>query len=159
MALLLTLLRRDRIAGLVLVAPAADFTIELLWKSIPPEGRRQIRDEGLWLRPSVYDDGPYPITRALIEESREHLVLGHPIPFEGPVRILHGLRDDVIPVGHVLRTVAAIASRDIEVTLIKSGDHRLSEPGDLAKLRAAVDELSTMATGPADLRGRSASAG
>ena len=158
MALLLTLLRRDRIAGLVLVAPAADFTIELLWKSIPREGRRQIQDEGMWLRPSAYDDGPYPITRALIEESRDHLVLGHPIPFAGPVRVLHGLRDDVIPLDHVLRTVAAIASNDIEITLIKNGDHRLSEPGDLAKLRHAVDELSAISSIPADRRGRLASA-
>ncbi len=142
MALLLTLLRRDRIAGLVLIAPAADFTIELLWKSLPPEGRRQIQEDGMWMRPSIYDDGPYPITRALIEESRNHLVLGHPIPYDGPVRILHGLRDDVIPVDHVLRTVAAIASDDIEITLIKDGDHRLSKPGDLAKLRRAIEELS-----------------
>ncbi len=144
MALLLSAARRGRIAGLVLIAPAADFTIELLWKNMPPEGRRQIRDNGMWLRPSIYGDGPYPITRALIDESREHLVLDNPIPFEGPVRILHGLRDDTIPVDHVLRTAAAIASDDIEITLIKNGDHRLSEPGDLSKLRAAVDELSAI---------------
>jgi len=158
MALLLTLLRRDRIAGLVLVAPAADFTIELLWKSIPPEGRRQIQEDGMWLRPSDYDDGPYPITRALIEESREHLVLGHPIPYTGPVRILHGLRDDVIPAAHVLRTVAAIASDNIEITFIKNGDHRLSEASDLAKLRGVIDELSAITAPPADPPDRSASA-
>ena len=140
--MLLTLARRKRIAGLVLVAPAADFTIELLWKHMPAEGRRQIRDQGMWLRPSAYDDGPYPITRALIEESRDHLVLDDPIPFEGPVRILHGLQDDTIPVRHILRTAQAITSNDIEITLIKNGDHRLSEAGDLAKLRAAVNELS-----------------
>ena len=85
MALLLTLLRRDRIAGLVLLAPAADFTTELMWQALPPEARQQIQDQGVWLRPSVYDDGPYPITRTLIEESRDHLVLGQPIPFDGPL--------------------------------------------------------------------------
>lgn len=142
MALLLTLLRRDRIAGLVLLAPAADFTTELLWKAIPPEGRQEIQEKGVWMRPSIYDDGPYPITRTLIEESRDHQVLGHPIPFDGPVRILLGLQDHVIPVEHVLRTAGAITSDDIEITLIKRGDHRLSEPDDLAKIRAAVAELS-----------------
>jgi pimeloyl-ACP methyl ester carboxylesterase len=143
MALLLALLRGERIAGLVLLAPAADFTTELLWKSIPEEGRRQIQDEGVWMRPSIYDDGPYPITRNLIDESKDHLVLGHPIPFDGPVRILLGLRDHVIPVEHVLRTADVITSDDIEITLIKKGDHRLSEPEDLEKIRAAVAELSS----------------
>lgn len=148
MALLLTLLRRERIAGLVLLAPAADFTTELLWKAIPPEGRQQIQDEGVWMRPSIYDDGPYPVTRTLIEGSRNHQVLGHPIPFDGPVRILLGLRDHVIPVEHVQRTADAITSDDIEITLIKRGDHRLSEPDDLAKIRAAVAELSRSGATP-----------
>jgi pimeloyl-ACP methyl ester carboxylesterase len=142
MALLLTLLRRDRIAGLVLLAPAADFTTELLWKSLTPEAKQSIERDGLWMRPSIYDDGPYPITRNLIEESRAHLVLGHPIPFDGPVRILLGLRDEVIPASHVLRTADAIDSDDIEITLIKNGDHRLSTAGDLDKIRTAVDALS-----------------
>lgn len=142
MALLLTLLRRERIAGLVLLAPAPDFTTELLWKALTPEAKREITENGVWLRPSIYDDGPYPITRRLIEESRDHLVLDAPIPFDGPVRILLGLRDETIPVDHVLRTAAAITSDDIEITLIKDGDHRLSKPGDLEKIRAAVAALS-----------------
>lgn len=142
MALLLTLLRADRVAGLILLAPAADFTTELLWKGLPPEARAQIERDGMWLRPSIYDDGPYPITRNLIEESRAHLVLGHPIPFDGPVRILLGLQDETIPVAHILRTADAIASQDIEITLIKDGDHRLSNPNDLDKLRATVAALS-----------------
>mgnify|MGYP002840608042 FL=1 len=142
MALLLTLLRADRVAGLVLIAPAPDFTTELMWKSLPEEAHRQIERDGMWLRPSIYDDGPYPITRDLIEESRKHLVLNHPIPFDGPVRILLGLQDEAIPVDHIMRTAAAITSDDIEITLIKNGDHRLSTPADLDKLRAAIDELS-----------------
>jgi pimeloyl-ACP methyl ester carboxylesterase len=157
MALLLTLLRRDRIAGLVLLAPAADFTTELMWQALPPEARQQIQDEGVWLRPSVYDDGPYPITRTLIEESRDHLVLGQPIPFDGPVRILLGQQDHVIPVDHVLRTADAITSDDVEVTLIKKADHRLSEAADLAKIRAAVAELSNQPAAPAALPGNLAS--
>ena len=157
MALLLALARRGRVAGLVLIAPAADFTIELLWKNMPDDARRQIREQGMWLRPSLYDDGPYPVTRALIEESRDHLVLGGPILFDGPVRILHGLLDEVIPLAHVERIVAAIDSNDIEIALIENGDHRLSQPGDLARLRQAVDEVSRTPAAPADRRGRSAS--
>ncbi len=157
MALLLALLRRERIAGLVLLAPAADFTTELMWKAIPPEGRQQIQEKGVWMRPSVYDDGPYPITRNLIEESRDHLILGQPISFDGPVRILLGQQDDVIPVDHVLRTADAITSDDVEITLIKRGDHRLSEPTDLAKIRAAVTELSNYPATPASLPGNLAS--
>jgi pimeloyl-ACP methyl ester carboxylesterase len=159
MALLLALARRDRVAGLVLIAPAADFTIELLWKNMPAEGRRQIQEDGLWLRPSHYDDGPYPITRTLIEESRDHLVLGGPIPVDGPVRILHGRLDDVIPLSHVERVASAIVCDDIQITVIEDGDHRLSQPGDLDKLRDAVDALSRHPAAPADPRGRSASAG
>lgn len=145
MALLLTLLRADRIAGLVLIAPAPDFTTELMWKSLPEEARRQIEREGMWLRPSIYDDGPYPITRDLIEESRKHMVLGHPIPFDGPVRILQGLQDESIPVEHALRTAGALTSDDVQITLVKKGDHRLSTPEDLDRLRAAIAELSDKA--------------
>ncbi|NKB54805.1 MAG: alpha/beta fold hydrolase [Alphaproteobacteria bacterium] len=144
-ALLLAQQRRSRIAGLLLLAPAADFTTELLWKNLTPDAREQIKRDGVWMRPSIYDDGPYPITRNLIEESRAHLVLGNPIPFDGPVRILLGLQDDVIPVDHILRTTDALTSDDVEITLIKNGDHRLSTPDDLDKIRAAVDALSKSA--------------
>ena len=142
MALLLALARPARVRGLVLVAPAADFTDALLWPSLSAGARRTIETEGVWLRPSLYDDGPYPITRGLIEESRGHLVLGGPIPFTGPVRVLHGLEDETIPVEHVLKTANAITSRDVVVSLIKGGDHRLSSPADLERLCAAVAELS-----------------
>ena len=142
MALMLALARPTRVRGLVLIAPAADFTDALMWPSLPEEARRQIETEGVWLRPSIYDDGPYPITRHLIEESKAHLVLEGPINFPGPVSILHGLADDTIPVEHVLRTVDALTSRDVVVSLIKGGDHRLSRPADLERLCGAVAGLS-----------------
>ena len=145
MALLLTRMRRDRVAGLLLLAPAADFTTELMWKQLTAEAKQQIEEKGVWMRPSLYDDGPYPITKNLIEESHKHLVLDNPIQFDGPVRILLGLCDEVIPVEHVLRTADAITSSDIEILLIKNGDHRLSTPGDLDRIRSTVDSLSRSA--------------
>lgn len=142
MALLLTLMRTNRITGLVLVAPAPDFTTELLWKNLPENARRQIQRDGVWRRPSIYGDGPYPITRELIQESRKHLVLNHQVIFDGPVRILLGLKDEAIPVDHAIRTAETITSEDIEITLIKNGDHRLSTRDNLDKIQTAVDELS-----------------
>ncbi len=94
------------------------------------------------MRPSEYEPAGYPITMKLIEEGRNHLLLPGPIPFTGPVRLLHGQRDDAVPWRLSLDTAAALASDSVEITLIKDGDHRLSRPEDLARLTRAVDEMS-----------------
>lgn len=140
-ALLAARQRVQRIAGLVLIAPAADFTEALLWAGLSEEARREIRDKGLWLRPSAYDPVPYPITRALIEDGRRNLVLDRgPIALDCPVRILQGMRDPDVPWTHALKLVEAIQG-DVIVTLIKTGDHRLSTPRDLRLLEGALDDL------------------
>src|SRR5206468_3328631 len=91
------------LAGLVLIAPAPDFTEELMWKGFSTEIRREIETRGVWLRPSEYGDGtPYPITRALIEEGRNHLLLGGSIDVGCPVRILQGAQDRDVPWKHAL---------------------------------------------------------
>ncbi|MGY8958096.1 MAG: alpha/beta hydrolase, partial [Alphaproteobacteria bacterium] len=82
--------------------------------------------------------------RALLEDAKDHLGLNATIPFNGRVRVFHGAQDESIPFEHVRRTIDAINSRDIVVSLSKSGDHRLSTPADLARLRAAVAELSAL---------------
>lgn len=127
------------VAGLVLIAPASDFTEELMWAGFSEEVREEIMREGRYLRPSEYGDEPYEITRALIEEGRQHLLLGGPIRLGCPVRILQGMRDEDVPWRHALRTLEAIADEDVTMTLVKDGDHRLSRDADIARLLRLVE--------------------
>jgi len=129
------------IAGMVLIAPAVDFTEELMWKKFSDATRREIEQKGLWLRPSAYGDEPYPITRALIEEGRKHLLLGGLIETRCPVHILQGVEDPDVPWRHAVELVSRFSRDDVVLTLIKDGDHRLSRPEDIERLIAAVKEF------------------
>ncbi len=144
------LAKRDRkngttMAGLILIAPAPDFTEALMWPALSPEAKREIEEKGLWLRPSEYGDGPYPITRALIEDGQKNLLLDKPIEVGCPVRILQGALDPDVPWQHALRLVSCLAQDDVVLTLIKDGDHRLSRPEDIQRLLGVVDELAAAA--------------
>ena len=130
------------VAGLVLIAPAMDFTETLMWEKFPAKVRREIMENGAWERPSAYSDQPYLITRRLIEEGRSHLLLGGMIEPGCPVHILQGVQDPDVPWGHATELVSRIAREDVVLTLIKDGDHRLSRPEDIDRLIAAVMELS-----------------
>ncbi|MFD1623991.1 alpha/beta hydrolase family protein [Azospirillum griseum] len=146
--MLLTALRRpDRVAGLVGIAPAPDFTEDLMWDVFDADTRRTITEEGVWLRPSEYGPEPQPITRALIEEGRNHLLLRGPIPFAGPVHLLHGQRDPDVPWRVSLSLAAALTGDAVRVTLIKDGDHRLSRPQDLDLLCRTVGALVQQVSG------------
>jgi len=129
------------IAGLVLIAPAVDFTEALMWTRFSPEVRREIETKGFWPRPSQYGEEPYPITRGLIEEGRNHLLLGGLIETGCPVRILQGVEDPDVPWGHAVELVSRLAQDDVVLTLVKDGDHRLSRPEDIERLLAAVAEF------------------
>jgi pimeloyl-ACP methyl ester carboxylesterase len=131
---------RASLAGLVLIAPAPDFTEELMWKGFSPEIRREIESRGVWLRPSAYGE-PYPITRALIEEGRSHLLLGSAIDVGCPVRILQGAQDPDVPWRHAFALADRLPSDDVVLTMIQDGDHRLSRPQDIARILAAVAEI------------------
>jgi pimeloyl-ACP methyl ester carboxylesterase len=129
------------VAGLVLIAPAVDFTEELMWKKFSPEVKRQIETAGSWQRPSQYSEAPYPITRGLIEEGRQHLLLGGLIETGCPVRILQGVQDPDVPWQHAVELSSRLARDDVVLTLVKDGDHRLSRPEDIERLIAAVAEF------------------
>jgi pimeloyl-ACP methyl ester carboxylesterase len=132
--------RRASPAALVLIAPAPDFTEELMWKGFSPEIRHQIEADGVWLRPSAYGE-PYPITRALIEEGRNHLLLGGSIDVGCPVRILQGVQDPDVPWRHAFALAHRLPVDDVVLTMIQDGDHRLSRPQDIARMIAAVAEI------------------
>jgi pimeloyl-ACP methyl ester carboxylesterase len=130
------------LAGLVLIAPAPDFTEQLMWNAFSDEVREEIRSKGVWMRPSEYGDGaPYPITRALIEEGRNHLLLGSAIEVGCPVRILQGAQDPDVPWQHAFALAHRLPAEDVVLTMIQDGDHRLSRPQDIARIMAAVAEM------------------
>src|SRR3954452_11634969 len=128
------------LSGLVLIAPAPDFTEELMWKKYPPDVRHEIETKGVWLRPSQYND-PYPITRNLIEEGRNHLLLGGSIDVGCPIRILQGAQDPDVPWKHAFALAHRLPADDVVLTMIQDGDHRLSRPQDIARILAAVAEI------------------
>ena len=151
LALLLARMKIGRIAGIVLVAPAADMTEHMAAEiAANPQAQAQIERDGMWQRPSRYGD-PYPITRTLIEDGRKHLILGEGLDLECPLRILHGDRDQDVPWQHGLKTFEAIRSPDAQFTLLKDGDHRLSRDQDIMAIHRAAEALA------ADYLGRIAS--
>ena len=132
--------RSDELAGLVLIAPAFDMTEALMWRELPQAAKDEIQRNGATYMPSAYGE-PYPITRHLIEEGRAHLIEGHPFDPGCPVRTLQGMRDPDVPWRHALALVDLLAGADVELTLTKGGDHRLSEPQDLQRLTATIAAL------------------
>jgi alpha-beta hydrolase superfamily lysophospholipase len=145
----LALLAADRLAqagkppaGLVLIAPAVDCTERLMWASLDEEAQRAVMQDGVYNRPSDYSPEPVPITRALIEDGRRHLMLDGSIRSHAPVHILQGMRDPDVPWRHAMTLVEHLAGDPVVTTLIKDGDHRLSRPQDIARLIAAVETIA-----------------
>ncbi|MCW6510656.1 alpha/beta hydrolase [Lichenifustis flavocetrariae] len=132
----------ERLAGMVLIAPAVDFTEALMWAQFTPEIRTAIETEGRWMRPTDYAAEPYPVTRALIEDGRQHLLLDSEIRAYCPVHILQGMRDPDVPWQHAMLLVEHLAADPVSVTLIKDGDHRQSRPEDLERLVQAVAAMA-----------------
>jgi len=143
MSLLAALARPEKVKGLVLIAPAPDFTEKLMWAGFSRDIKDEIETTGQWMRPSPYDDGPYPITKALIESGRDWLITDNPIDLDNiPVRILQGVEDDAVPWRYALDLMDKITSDDMQYHLIKDGDHRLSRDQDVDLLVETVLKLA-----------------
>ncbi len=139
--LLAALARPERVAALLGIAAAPDFTEDLMWQRFSDEIKAEIETKGVHYEASDYDEAPYPLTKHLIEEGRRHLLLRSAIPLTCPVRLLHGMQDSDVPWETALRLADKLDSRDVEVVLVKDGDHRLSEPADLRRLESTLDRL------------------
>ena len=127
--------------GLVLIAPATDFTERLMWDRFPADIKRAVEETGVYRRPSSYADEPYPITRALIEDGRRHSSSAPPSPPAARCISFRACRTPTCPGRHAMRLVEHLPGDDVSLTLIKDGDHRLSRPEDIARLIAAIEAM------------------
>jgi len=139
-SLLAAIARPERVKALLLIAPAPDFTEKLMWANWSEDQRKTLERDGILYEPSDYDE-PYEYSRELIEDGRKTQILDAPIKFAGPVRILQGAKDDVVPWQYSQKITEIITSEDIDYTLVKNGDHSLSAPPDLDRLVRVAKEL------------------
>jgi pimeloyl-ACP methyl ester carboxylesterase len=139
--LLAALARPGRVAALVGIAAAPDATEALMWRRFPQAARDTILREGALRVPSAYSPEGYLITRDLIEDGRQHLLPERDIPIACPVRLLHGMKDRDVPWQTSLDLAGRLGSDDVEVVLVKDGDHRLSRDRDLALLLRTLEPL------------------
>ena len=130
----LALARRERVQALLGIAAAPDFTDRLIYARLDEGQQRRLMTDGSIDLPSAYDDQPYPITLGLIEDGRDHMLLGKPIALDCPLRLLHGMNDEDVPWQTALEICERVTSTDVAVTLVKGGGHRLSEAADLDRL-------------------------
>lgn len=142
LSLLAARARPDRLAGLVLIAAAPDFTERMLLKGLSPEDRLKLERDGRLERPSQYSPEPSIFTWKLIEEGRKHLLLDKRLSLGCPLRLLHGQSDPDVPWEYSLRIAEHVEAPEVITTLIKGGDHRLSTPADIDRLVATVEELA-----------------
>ncbi|WP_158548562.1 alpha/beta hydrolase [Parvularcula marina] len=131
----------EKIAGMVLINPAPDFATELTPKQWPEEMWDTLQREGRLEIPSEFDDFVMVYTKAMFDDGEKQRVLDKPLKADCPIRMLSGMEDDVVPFPHVIRYADHIEGEDITVTLIKSGDHRLSTEADIARLLDTIGEL------------------
>lgn len=142
--MLLTALKRpERIAGLIGIAAAPDFTEDLMMNDLTDEQHQKITEQGYVELPSDYGDDPYIISKILLDDGRQNLILRRPIDLDIPVRLIHGMQDPDVPWQTALRIQQMIASNDVEITFVKNGDHRLSEDNDLDRLTHTLEVLLT----------------
>lgn len=140
-SMMLALERPERVAGLLLLAPAPNFTERLLWDGFSDEEKRQCKEQGFLNLGDPEDEGEYLVTYRQIEEARAHLLPEGALPIRCPIRIIHGMGDDVVPWRHSLEIVEQVESHNVAITLPKESDHRLSSPDDLLLIQQGLEEL------------------
>lgn len=128
--------------GLVLIAPAIDMTQRLIEAHLSDTARQMLAADGVWMRPSRYGDGDYPITRRLLKDGRRHSIGTRILPIGCPVHILHGARDPDVPLSVSRDLCGNLAASDVRLTVIPDGDHRLSRPQDIEILLQAIGDMS-----------------
>lgn len=135
----------ERVAGLVLLAPAPDFTVELIEPGLTGEQREALERDGVLLEPSRYAPEPNLYTKALFEDGRLNRVLDGMIDTHCPVHIIQGMDDPDVPYTHALKLVQHLPADDVTVSLVPGGDHRLSRPRDIELLLRAVADMAALA--------------
>lgn len=133
--------RAARVQALVGIAAAPDFTEDLLWPRLDAAQRTELHENGAVTLPSAYDPAGYTYRLGLFEDGKRHLVMRAPLALDCPVRLVHGMRDESVPWQTSMALAERLAGRDVAVTLVKDGDHRLSTAADLTRLAATLDEL------------------
>ena len=132
----------EKVAGLVLIAPAPDFTSDLIEPNLSDAERASLSERGYFEEPTPYGPDPNIFTARLIEDGRQNRVLTGIIETGCPVHILQGMQDPDVPYAHALKLMEHLPSDDVVMTLIRDGDHRLSRPEDIARILAAVDAMA-----------------
>ena len=146
-ALLVARARPERVAGLLGIAAAPDFTRRMWREEFGDTERAAVERDGRVTVPSEYSEEGYVITRDLLEEAERHVLLDGPIPIRCPVRLLHGMRDEAVPWATSLRIAEQLEADDVETILVRSGDHRLSEPADLERMTQTLERLIAATAG------------
>ncbi len=135
------LMRHDRVAGLIGIAAAPDFTEDLIWQPLEPAARAAFVEHGQIAQDNPYSDEPVIYPYHLIEDGRQHLRLRHPIDLTQPVRLLHGMKDAEVPWHTAVRLAETLQSDDVKLHIDKTATHRFSEPNQLALLATVLADL------------------
>ncbi len=139
--LLLTIALGKRVKAFIGIAAAPDFTRELMWDKYSPSIKQILKTDGIYLEPSDYSDEPYKVSYGLIQDGENHIILNKPIKIDCPIRLFHGLKDNDVPSEYSMRISEKVTSDDVIISFNKAGDHRLSSPEDLERLKGALVEL------------------
>jgi len=140
--LLAALARPQRIKALIGIAAAPDFTEKLIYNELTDSQRQELEDNGVYHAPSCYDDGePYPITKQLIEDGRKHLLLDNNIDIKPPVHLIHGMQDIDVPYGLSIQIAKQVIGDNVQLSILKSGDHRMSDKASLEILEGALSKF------------------